>query len=169
MGDAKSFTDASSRTKQFIIILKSELKKRWKIKSCSVFMISMSAWFKPQAVIKRTVSWTNGDAIVRNRRQHQMWAASILSISKRASIGYFWWFRNHGREVILLLVMVATKWQTKQALFSISIVPIKVIMLNNHSLGMVRQWQWAFYDGRTSESVFWYFCQISAHGLQAWC
>ena len=27
-------------------------------------------------------------------------------------------------------------------------------MLNNHSLGMVRQWQEAFYDGRTSESVF---------------
>ena len=27
-------------------------------------------------------------------------------------------------------------------------------MLNNHSLGMVRQWQEAFCDGRTSESVF---------------
>ena len=27
-------------------------------------------------------------------------------------------------------------------------------MLNNHSLGMVRQWQESFYEGRTSESVF---------------
>ena len=33
-------------------------------------------------------------------------------------------------------------------------VPIKVVMLNNHSLGMVRQWQESFYEGRTSESVF---------------
>ena len=33
-------------------------------------------------------------------------------------------------------------------------VPIKVVMLNNHSLGMVRQWQESFYEGGTSESVF---------------
>ena len=40
------------------------------------------------------------------------------------------------------------------AILNIYKVPIKVVMLNNHSLGMVRQWQEAFYDGRTSESVF---------------
>ena len=40
------------------------------------------------------------------------------------------------------------------AILNVYKIPIKVIMLNNHSLGMVRQWQEAFYDGRTSESVF---------------
>ena len=42
----------------------------------------------------------------------------------------------------------------EMAILNIYKIPIKVIMLNNHSLGMVRQWQEAFYDGRTSESVF---------------
>ena len=40
------------------------------------------------------------------------------------------------------------------AILNIYKVPIKVVILNNHSLGMVRQWQEAFYEGRTSESVF---------------
>ena len=40
------------------------------------------------------------------------------------------------------------------AILNIYKVPIKVVMLNNHSLGMVRQWQESFYEGRTSESVF---------------
>ncbi len=33
-------------------------------------------------------------------------------------------------------------------------VPIKVVLINNHSLGMVRQWQESFYDKRRSQSVF---------------
>ncbi|MGO1281226.1 MAG: thiamine pyrophosphate-dependent enzyme, partial [Leuconostoc mesenteroides] len=31
---------------------------------------------------------------------------------------------------------------------------IKIILLNNHSLGMVRQWQTLFYNGRLSSTVF---------------
>ena len=33
-------------------------------------------------------------------------------------------------------------------------VPIKVVLFNNHSLGMVRQWQEKFYEERRSQSVF---------------
>ena len=33
-------------------------------------------------------------------------------------------------------------------------VPIKVVLINNHSLGMVRQWQESFYDEHRSESTF---------------
>jgi hypothetical protein len=33
-------------------------------------------------------------------------------------------------------------------------VPIKVVLVNNHSLGMVRQWQESFYDEHRSESTF---------------
>jgi len=33
-------------------------------------------------------------------------------------------------------------------------LPIKVIVLNNNSLGMVRQWQELFYEKRYSHSVF---------------
>ena len=35
-----------------------------------------------------------------------------------------------------------------------SAIPVKIILLNNCFLGMVRQWQESFYEGRTSESVF---------------
>ncbi len=33
-------------------------------------------------------------------------------------------------------------------------LPIKVVLLNNQSLGMVRQWQESFFEGRRSESTF---------------
>jgi len=32
-------------------------------------------------------------------------------------------------------------------------IPVKVIILNNQSLGMVRQWQETFYEGRYSQSM----------------
>lgn len=32
-------------------------------------------------------------------------------------------------------------------------LPIKIFVLNNHALGMVRQWQTMFYDGRYSETI----------------
>ena len=33
-------------------------------------------------------------------------------------------------------------------------LPLIEVIVNNHVLGMVRQWQESFYEGRTSESVF---------------
>ena len=33
-------------------------------------------------------------------------------------------------------------------------LPVKVIILNNQALGMVRQWQETFYEKRISESYF---------------
>ncbi|MDM5143243.1 Acetolactate synthase large subunit [Lactococcus lactis] len=33
-------------------------------------------------------------------------------------------------------------------------IAIKVVLINNHSLGMVRQWQESFYEERRSQSVF---------------
>ena len=38
------------------------------------------------------------------------------------------------------------------AILNIYKIPIKVIMLNNHSLGMVRQWQTFFYEKRYSST-----------------
>ena len=33
-------------------------------------------------------------------------------------------------------------------------LPVKIIIINNGSLGMVRQWQEIFYESRYSESIF---------------
>ena len=62
---------------------------------------------------------------------------------------------NPDKEVVLFVGDGGYQMTNQEmAILNIYKVPIKVIMLNNHSLGMVRQWQEAFYEGRTSESVF---------------
>ena len=126
---------------------------------------------QPQAVIERIGELTKGDAVVvTDVGQHQCGQLSIIHI-KWASTCNFRWFRNHGiwsasshleqrlqipdKEVVLFVGDGGFQMTNQElAILNIYKVPIKVIMLNNHSLGMVRQWQESFYEGRTSESVF---------------
>ena len=126
---------------------------------------------QPQAVIERVGELTNGDAIVvTDVGQHQMWTAQYypyqnerqlvtsgglgtMGFGVPAAIGAK--IANPDKEVVLFVGDGGFQMTNQElAILNIYKIPIKVIMLKNHSLGMVRQWQEAFYDGRTSESVF---------------
>lgn len=126
---------------------------------------------QPQAVIERIGELTNGDAIVvTDVGQHQMWTAQYYPYQNErqlvtsgglgtmgfgipAAIGAK--IANPDKEVVLFVGDGGFQMTNQElAILNIYKVPIKVVMLNNHSLGMVRQWQESFHEGRTSESVF---------------
>lgn len=123
----------------------------------------------PQYVIERLGRLVGSDAVyVAGVGQHQMWAAQFISYEKPAT-----WLNSGGLGTMGFAVPAAmgakagrpdaTVWavdgdgcfqMTNQELATCVIegIPIKVAVINNESLGMVRQWQTLFYDGRYSST-----------------
>ena len=121
----------------------------------------------PQYVIKRIGEITGPEAIYSaGVGQHQMWAAQFIKYERPNS-----WLNSGGAGTMgygLPAAMGAKVaepdrivWaidgdgcfqMTNQELATCTInnIPIKVAIINNSSLGMVRQWQSLFYDGRHS-------------------
>ncbi|HEX2550973.1 MAG TPA: thiamine pyrophosphate-dependent enzyme, partial [Nocardioidaceae bacterium] len=121
----------------------------------------------PQYVIERIGAIAGPDAIyAAGVGQHQMWAAQFVKYEKPRS-----WLNSGGAGTMGYAVPAAmgakagrpdaTVWavdgdgcfqMTNQELATcvINNIPIKVAIINNSSLGMVRQWQTLFYDGRHS-------------------
>lgn len=125
---------------------------------------------KPQKVIELLHEYTDGDAIVvTDVGQHQMWAAQYYTFNKPNA-----WVTSGGlgtmgfcvpaaigaqladREKTVVAIVGDGGFQmTSQELGVIAEMrlPIKVIIVNNHALGMVRQWQELFYQERYSHSL----------------
>jgi acetolactate synthase I/II/III large subunit len=121
----------------------------------------------PQYVIERIGQLSGPEAIyAAGVGQHQMWAAQFIKYERPMA-----WLNSGGAGTMgygLPAAMGAkvanpdrTVWaidgdgcfqMTNQELATCTIndIPIKVAIINNSSLGMVRQWQTLFYEGRHS-------------------
>lgn len=126
---------------------------------------------KPQEVIKLIGEITDGEAIiVTDVGQHQMWAAQwypyknsrqlvtsgglgTMGFGIPAAIGAK--LANPDKNVIVFVGDGGFQMTNQElAILNGYGIAIKVILFNNHSLGMVRQWQESFYEARRSQSVF---------------
>ncbi len=123
----------------------------------------------PQYVIKRIGEIAGPDAIYcAGVGQHQMWAAQFISYEKPAT-----WLNSGGLGTMGYAVPAAmgakvgqpdtVVWaidgdgcfqMTNQELATCAIegIPVKIAIINNGNLGMVRQWQTLFYDKRYSNT-----------------
>ena len=123
----------------------------------------------PQYVIERISALTGPEGIyVAGVGQHQMWAAQFVKYENPRT-----WLNSGGLGTMGYAVPAAmgakvgapdtTVWaidgdgcfqMTNQELVTCALnnIPIKVAIINNESLGMVRQWQTLFYEGRYSNT-----------------
>jgi acetolactate synthase-1/2/3 large subunit len=123
----------------------------------------------PQYVIERIGQISGSDSIyVAGVGQHQMWASQFINYEKPRT-----WLNSGGAGTMGYAVPAAmgakvgapdtTVWaidgdgcfqMTNQELVTCALnnIPIKVAIINNESLGMVRQWQTLFYKGRYSNT-----------------
>jgi acetolactate synthase-1/2/3 large subunit len=123
----------------------------------------------PQYVIQRVGELSGPEAVYSaGVGQHQMWAAQFIKYERPNA-----WLNSGGAGTMGYAVPAAmgakvaqpdrVVWaidgdgcfqMTNQELATCTLnnIPIKVAVINNSSLGMVRQWQTLFYDGRYSHT-----------------
>ena len=123
----------------------------------------------PQYVIQRIGELTGPEGIFASGvGQHQMWAAQFIKYERPNA-----WLNSGGAGTMGYSVPAAMGAKVAQperpvwaidgdgcfqmtnqelATCTINNIPIKVAIINNSSLGMVRQWRTLFYDGRHSST-----------------
>jgi acetolactate synthase-1/2/3 large subunit len=124
---------------------------------------------KPQFVIEKIYELTRGEAIVSTDvGQHQMWAAQYYKLGSGrdwltsgglGTMGYGFpaalgaQVAHPERRVVAITGDGSFQMNIQElATAVIHELPVKVAILNNHYLGMVRQWQQLFYGERYSQS-----------------
>jgi acetolactate synthase I/II/III large subunit len=123
---------------------------------------------KPQTVIRELYRLTNGDALIATDvGQHQMWAAQFYPFKRSRQ-----WITSGGLgamgfgvpaaigaqlvlgDQLVVAVVGDGGFQMTNQELAVAVqynLPIKVLIMNNGYLGMVRQWQEMFYDRAYSE------------------
>ncbi len=144
--------------------------KEWQGKNCLAFKAAKpDGKIKPQAVVQALWKATNGDAIITSDvGQHQMWAAQYYPFDKPRR-----WINSGGLGTMgvgipyamgaqlanpdATVACITGEGSVQMCIQELSTckqyhIPMKIINLNNRSLGMVRQWQEFFYGNRYAES-----------------
>ena len=140
----------------------------WRSQDCLKYDRA-SAVIKPQFVIEKLYQVTQGDAYVTSDvGQHQMWAAQYYQFDKprrwinSGGLGTMGFGLPAAMGVQLAFPEAMVACVTGEGSIQMNIqelstckewnLPLKVILLNNGYLGMVRQWQEFFYEERYAES-----------------
>jgi acetolactate synthase-1/2/3 large subunit len=140
----------------------------WREKYPLGFQDSADAEIKPQYMVQALFEATAGDAIVTSDvGQHQMWAAQYYDFPKPRR-----WINSGGlgtmgfglpaamgaavgcpEHLVCCIAGDGSVQMNAQELATCAQnkIPIKVFIMNNGYLGMVRQWQELFWDGRYSQ------------------
>ncbi len=141
--------------------------KDWKKEHPLVYNKKNSGKIKPQHVIEEIYSQTKGKAIIVTEvGQNQMWASQFykydyprqfLSSGGLGTMGYGFpaaigaKIANPKREVIVIAGDGSIQMNIQElATLTTYNIKVKIIILNNSCLGMVRQWQELFYNRRYS-------------------
>jgi acetolactate synthase I/II/III large subunit len=173
VGDAKDVLPKLTREYRALKADGSRLEEWWgKIRGWQAehplgYQDSTDSVIKPQFMIEAMYEATEGDAIITSDvGQHQMWAAQYYHFKRPRQ-----WINSGGlgtmgfglpaaigakvacpdEPVVCLagdgsLVMVCQEFATAAH----HDIPVKVFLMNNGYMGMVRQWQELFWDGRYS-------------------
>ena len=142
---------------------------KWKKKDCLSFIDSEKT-IKPQRALQELNNALKGkDAYITTEvGQHQMWAAQYLDFNKPnrwmtsgglGTMGYGFPAAigvqvAHPKKPVVCVAGEASFLMNMQELSSLKQlnIPVKIFILNNEYMGMVRQWQEFFHEGRYSES-----------------
>ncbi len=174
--------DVDHVLKDMIRLLKEDLRKpdqtalaawwdqisEWRAVNCLKYD-RQSPLIKPQFVLEKLYEVTGGDAFITSDvGQHQMWAAQFYKFDKP-----YRWINSgglgtmgfglpaamgaqlaHPNDVVACVTGEASIQMCIQELSTCRQygLPIKIVNLNNRYMGMVRQWQEFFYEGRYAMS-----------------
>jgi len=142
--------------------------EEWRAKDCLKYKMGGDI-IKPQYVVQKLWEVTKGDAFVTSDvGQHQMWAAQYYRFDKPRR-----WINSGGLGTMGVgipyamgvkfahpdadVACITGEGSVQMCIQELSTckqyhLPIKVILLNNRYLGMVRQWQDFFHGNRHAES-----------------
>jgi acetolactate synthase I/II/III large subunit len=143
--------------------------REWTESHPLVYEQDMDGEILPQYVIDRINHWVPDDAIIATDvGQHQMWSAlfirhrrprSFLSSGGMGTMGFGLpaamgaSLGCPGRKIVVISGDGSIQMNIQElSTCTLNRIPVKIVVLNNSCLGMVRQWQELFYGGNFSKT-----------------